>query len=493
MQDGIEGLARSIGTALSPIIKAVLNEAIFAINAINQLISTGARAKSFGLGGAQRKDIFKQAQQEAAALVDGRRIKDPFERNRQFQEIAAQRERDLIEAYGIRTGQVKPQVTAPSAGAGAPPALLASTGGRGRANGVDKAARDAKRLAEELQQSLDRGNDLFRQFSRQAVLTGNITETERKRLQIQYDYQDRAREIAELKDAEQKINLTDLNNEIRRLELKRFETDELKKQLELLYQRSGFSGMPEMLPGGAGAFRTDINLGQQGKVQQFVQQGETQLKDLESVAISVSQNIGDVVGNSLATGIAGLIEGTTTAKEVFANFLSDIGQILVQEAAKMIATYITLGIARAFAGLGGGGGGASFAGAFGGGGPSFNPGAFSMPSLLGGRANGGPVTGGAPYVVGERGPELFVPGSSGGVMSNNDLRQSMSGGGSPVLNMSFETTRFGDTEYVSRDQLEAAMSETRRQASRDGAQRGMTMTLDRLQQSPRTRSRLGMR
>ena len=37
------------------------------------------------------------------------------------------------------------------------------------------------------------------------------------------------------------------------------------------------------------------------------------------------------------------------------------------------------------------------------------------------------------------------------------------------------------------------MSETRRQASRDGAQRGMTMTLDRLQQSPRTRSRLGMR
>ena len=110
-----------------------------------------------------------------------------------------------------------------------------------------------------------------------------------------------------------------------------------------------------------------------------------------------------------------------------------------------------------------------------------------------GKANGGPVAGGAPYLVGERGPELFVPGSSGGVMSNNDLRQSMNGGGSPVLNMSFETTRFGDTEYVSRDQLEAAMSETRRQASRDGAQRGMTMTLDRLQQSPRTRTRLGMR
>jgi tape measure domain-containing protein len=46
LQDGIDGLARGIGTALSPAIKAVLNEAIFAINLINQLIATGARAKS---------------------------------------------------------------------------------------------------------------------------------------------------------------------------------------------------------------------------------------------------------------------------------------------------------------------------------------------------------------------------------------------------------------------------------------------------------------
>jgi hypothetical protein len=35
------------------------------------------------------------------------------------------------------------------------------------------------------------------------------------------------------------------------------------------------------------------------------------------------------------------------------------------------------------------------------------------------------------------------------------------------------------------------MAATRRQAARDGAQRGMTMTLDRLQQSPNTRRRVG--
>lgn len=63
--------------------------------------------------------------------------------------------------------------------------------------------------------------------------------------------------------------------------------------------------------------------------------------------------------------------------------------------------------------------------------------------------------------------------------------------GSPVLNMTFETSTINGVEYVSRDQLEAAMAITRRQAARDGANRGMSMTLDKLQQSPSTRKRVG--
>jgi len=66
-----------------------------------------------------------------------------------------------------------------------------------------------------------------------------------------------------------------------------------------------------------------------------------------------------------------------------------------------------------------------------------------------------------------------------------------SAAGAPVLNMSFETSTINGVEYVSRDQLEAAMAQTRRQAARDGAQRGMSMTLDKLQQSPSTRKRVG--
>jgi hypothetical protein len=53
---------------------------------------------------------------------------------------------------------------------------------------------------------------------------------------------------------------------------------------------------------------------------------------------------------------------------------------------------------------------------------------------LPGRANGGPVSGGNAYLVGERGPELFVPSVSGGIVPNNSVGSfmggRMSGGGS---------------------------------------------------------------
>jgi len=39
----------------------------------------------------------------------------------------------------------------------------------------------------------------------------------------------------------------------------------------------------------------------------------------------------------------------------------------------------------------------------------------------GGRADGGPVSAGTPYIVGERGPELFVPNSSGAIVPNEAI------------------------------------------------------------------------
>jgi phage-related minor tail protein len=42
-------------------------------------------------------------------------------------------------------------------------------------------------------------------------------------------------------------------------------------------------------------------------------------------------------------------------------------------------------------------------------------------SVLKYRAEGGPVSAGSPYIVGERGPELFVPGRSGTIVPNNKM------------------------------------------------------------------------
>lgn len=44
-----------------------------------------------------------------------------------------------------------------------------------------------------------------------------------------------------------------------------------------------------------------------------------------------------------------------------------------------------------------------------------------LNTLFGARAMGGPVSAGQPYLVGERGPELFVPSQSGGIMANSKM------------------------------------------------------------------------
>ena len=61
--------------------------------------------------------------------------------------------------------------------------------------------------------------------------------------------------------------------------------------------------------------------------------------------------------------------------------------------------------------------------------------AFGFP----GKAKGGPVTGGRSYMVGERGPELFTPGRTGGITPNHDLAM---GGGSTNINITYDIKAF---------------------------------------------------
>jgi hypothetical protein len=207
----------------------------------------------------------------------------------------------------------------------------------------------------------------------------------------------------------------------------------------------------------------------------------------------------NAIGSAFQQTFQGLVTGSMTAQEALSSFFKSIGEAFVSMAAEIIAKQLVMitlqTILKALGFTGGGGDGGTpmdLSGT-----QTFNVPVSQMPSGMAFRAMGGPVTSGAPYVVGERGPELFVPNAGGSIVNNNDLRSAMGASngsaGGPVLNMSFETTSIGGTEYVSREQLEAAMVATRRNAARDGARQGMSMTLDKLQQSPGTRGRVGLR
>ena len=192
---------------------------------------------------------------------------------------------------------------------------------------------------------------------------------------------------------------------------------------------------------------------------------QQELNGFASTYGSLIQGIGGSIESGLVGAIDSAITGAKSLQEVLSDVLKDIGKMLISFGVRTLLSGINIG---------------------------------GVPLV--GRAAGGPVSSNSTYMVGEKGPELFVPRAAGTIIPAGptaNIREAMANGNgngatAPILNMSFETTRFGNTDYVSREQLEAAMMQTRAEATKAGARRGMTMTLDKLQQSPSTRSRVGL-
>jgi tape measure domain-containing protein len=415
LQDSFQRLAQNIGTFFEPVFKFLID----GINAFLDRVNNGLRVS------AQLK-ANEQAAVQTRQKFGAFRAINPFDQ--EAQQFEAESAPVFIEVWIKR----KPRRSAKGTRQGASRPRAAKRGYSRRrcsrwrraagGGGASKAADEAKRLAEELQRSVERGDDLFRQFSRQAVLLGTTSETERKRLQIQYEYQDRVREINELKDAEQKVNLMAVNDEIRRLQTLELQTEELKKQLEVFYELAGLS-MGGMLPGGAGAFRTDVNLDPNDRAQQKIDEYKTKLTELQD-PINMAQRGAQGIGDAFSSSFQGIITGTQTAQEALASFFQNIAKSFLDMATEIIAQMVIMYAFKQLLGLFGGGAGIApsnnFSGAFSGTTASFNPSSFGM-GLLPGRANGGPVSSGQTYMVGERGPELFVPGRSGTIVANDKM------------------------------------------------------------------------
>jgi len=106
------------------------------------------------------------------------------------------------------------------------------------------------------------------------------------------------------------------------------------------------------------------------------------------------------VANDMGFAFASAFESAVLNGEKAGNAMKALGRDILQVFLRLAVTNQIINAIFGASGLGLGGKG-------------FQP----LPTI-GTRANGGPVSAGSPYLVGERGPELFVPKGSGTVMPN---------------------------------------------------------------------------
>ncbi len=127
----------------------------------------------------------------------------------------------------------------------------------------------------------------------------------------------------------------------------------------------------------------------------------------------------ELITNTLAPAFDNLINAIGRGENAFQAFGEGVKQVLVQVISKLVQTAL---LAAALSAIfpGGLGGAKGFGAIF-----------SSLLGFGGARAGGGPVSFGKSYLVGENGPELFVPSNSGSIMNGNQIAaMSYSSGGS---------------------------------------------------------------
>jgi len=147
------------------------------------------------------------------------------------------------------------------------------------------------------------------------------------------------------------------------------------------------------------------------KKNKLLKEGVTELEKQEEAASKLKEKfmeIGKGVEDGIVSNLADAVMGTKTLAQAAVNVLNDLKRALIEVA-----------IQRSIAGLG-----ERFGGFLG-----------DVFKNLGKRANGGPVSAGGAFLVGEKGPEILQMGSRGGtIIPNNQL----GGGTTNIVNVSVD-------------------------------------------------------
>jgi len=440
LTDGVETIAKKIGQVLKPALQEILNLSIAVVDAINKalagpdykkandrLFNTRARIKEL-------KGEIKQAELASVGLAKGLEVKgidgqvlsggQPVLPGMRFElqhleKQASSLEGRLKELRAITATKPTPPIK--------PPALLAeeNKGAAAKAKREEeKRKREAERAAQQIalsSRSLGVAQQEF--IIQQRLLTARKNNNQQLVLarEAQKDLlaisaqgteilankdlpaQAKSNQIAELryKAKERALRLDEdlfklqQEQEKKDQELIKAGQDKLQTLIdedELLRARLKGNEAEVILRHQLRDITKEMTPEQKAQAEALVKGAEA-LKRQIATADQMKQlytDIGSAIKDGVVDAIQGAIDGTKSLGDV-------ASQVLRSISAKLIDVGVNLALFGSMTGSGTGGG------------------LLGMVGLGGKRAMGGSVSSGRSYLVGERGPELFTPGRSGGI------------------------------------------------------------------------------
>lgn len=300
-------------------------------------------------------------------------------------------------------------------------------GGAGRAGRTGRTGRTGSSAADAAAKEAERVAELIR-----------LRSAEGQFIQLKSELQDK---ISAAEAAEDKLLVTRLQGQQRELDIQFQYAQELAKEKDIRAQQAIiYKGQNELVANQRDVQRELSELQNQSARDQIAAMGQIigkqyELNQLQQKQKELADGIANTVGQGLTSAFDALIRGS----QDFGSSLRQIASgVLIDIANQLLQVFVIQKAINAISGLFGpkGGGGLSYAGVSGNAlGTSMISGGFNAVPFstagLGFRANGGSVTSGRPYVVGERGPELFMPGRSGGIAPTG----SFGGGVNVVVNV----------------------------------------------------------
>lgn len=200
-------------------------------------------------------------------------------------------------------------------------------------------------------------------------------------------------------------------------------TDAIKRQIkEYNRLKDVRDGLADQKGGAEGAINEALApKSDRENLQAYLDTLQEQLNDLNDPVKQIT-SLAETLGSAFSESFKGIVTGSMSAREALANLFQRTADHFLDMAARMIAAQLKMQAVKLFM---------SFFNPFG---DLTKPGGryegmpkgqlpSTPPSLppLPGKALGGAVGAGRPYMVGERGPELFVPGAQGNIVPNNAM------------------------------------------------------------------------